>query len=70
MCARDCGPYEMKNANRQSAFFCELKWFGQSTLLALKSEKISGSISLFMKDTIPGTHGTIVDRGPHAARPV
>ncbi len=35
----------------------ELEWFGHCPL-ALKREKISGSISSFMKATLPGTHGT------------
>ncbi len=38
--------------------FRELDWFGQSPL-ALKRIKISSSILLFMKVTIPGAHGNM-----------
>ncbi len=42
----------------QALIFCELQWFEQSPF-ALKREKNSGSISLFMKAMIPGTHSLI-----------
>ncbi len=40
----------------RALIFCELDRVQQSPSFALKSEKNS-SISLFMKATIPGTHG-------------
>ncbi len=51
----------------RALLFCKLSTWGSDK--AIEKKKIIGSISIFMKATIPGTHGMIIEK-PQKSREV